>query len=188
MESNSVLRIQRFHEAEARQWGFHAIHRDSVWIFKITESVQCKCRVKNHEFNSQWISLTKDGTITVHADKSRPYAWDGCSPKFVIGKKQFIFGTPDGYRDYRMELPLTWIASLVHDAFYQYLHVIPLKKAEVDKIFRDLLKTAGFKFWPIYYYLVRLFGGHFIKQIGLKGVYYEKYRPVFLKKQVVDRN
>ena len=73
----------------------------------------------------------------------------GCSYKFVVGRKQFIIGTPDGYQDIHMALPITGKASLVHDAFYQYLHVIPVKKDAIDKLFCDMLKEAGFALGPI---------------------------------------
>jgi hypothetical protein len=182
MKKEKRQRIQRLHGAEKRQWGFHALHREGVWIYKIIRPLQYRSRLKGYEFDSRWVSLERDGTVTVYASKERPYAWDGCSPKYIIGNKQFIFGTPDGYRDIYMDYPITSMASLIHDAFYQYLHVIPFKKVEVDRIFKDLLKVAGFRFWPVYYTAVRLFGGHFVRQKGLNGVYEKKYRPIYLSR------
>ena len=184
-------KVKEIHQAEVEKWGFHARHRRSPWILKITESIKYKYHVKDHEFDSERISLAKDGTVTIHASESRPYAWDGNTPKWEFGKKwfgkdQFIIGTPDGYRnileDFPGNFPLTWKASLIHDAFYQYLHVIPIIKKEVDKIFRDILKEEKFFLWRLYYLAVCLLGGlrKDAKQRGLKGVYYKEYRHVYL--------
>ena len=180
MDEDRAARVKRLHDAESQKWGFHARDRNRPWILKVERPVQYQCHVENHEFDSEWISLAKDGTVTIHASKNRPYAWDGCTPKFIIGNKQFILGTPDGYKDIHMEFPITGKASLIHDAFYQYLHVIPITKIEVDRIFKDILKSGGFALWLIYYIAVRLFGGRFVKQEGLDGVYYDKYRPIYL--------
>ena len=72
-----------------------------------------KSDITGHEFDSEWLGLEKDGTITVKASKEKPYAWDGCSYKIVIGRNQFIFGTPDGYQDIHMDLPITGKASFL---------------------------------------------------------------------------
>ena len=52
-------------------------------------------------------------------------------------------------------------ASLVHDALYQYLHLIPIAKAQADRLFREMLIDAGITPWTatIYYWGVRFFGG-----------------------------
>ena len=181
MNKDRAERVKKLHEAESQQWGFHTRDRDRVWILKIEEPVHYQSQLKGYEFDSRWLSLAKDGTVTIHASKERPYAWDGCTPKLAIGNKQFIIGSPDGYQDIDMALPVTGKATLIHDAFYQYLHIIPVPKLEVDRLFRDILKEAGFVLWPLYYLAVRLFGGWSIKQEGLDGVYYAKYRPIYLE-------
>ena len=184
MKKARTPEVKQLQATEFKKWGFHARHRRGPWILKVDQPIQYQSHVKNHEFDSEWVSLAKDGTVTIHASKSKPYAWDGNTPKWVIGKKQFILGIPDGYRDIRRDfpqnLPITWKASLIHDAFYQYLHVIPINKKEVDKIFRNILREEGFFLWPLYNIAVSLFGGCCVKQKGLKGAYAEKYRPVYL--------
>jgi hypothetical protein len=167
VKKDRTFRIKWLQKKEFEEWNFHARDRDRPWIFQIKENFQYKSNITGHEFNSKWLRLEKDGTITVKASQERPYAWDGCSYKIVIGRNQFIFGSPDGYQDIHMDLPITGKASLVHDAFYQYLHVIPVKKAEVDKLFRDMLKEAGFALWPIYYIAVKYLGGLGVKQKGI---------------------
>ena len=186
MNKARTARVQQLHQAESQQWGFHARDRDRVWILKVDQPVHHQSQIKGHEFDSQWLSLAKDGKVTIHASVDRPYAWDGCTPKFVLGNKQFIVGSPDGYKDIDMDLPITGRATLIHDAFYQYLHVIPVPKVEIDRLFRDILKEDGFVPWPLYYLAVRLFGGWSVNQEGLEGVYYAKYRPIYLEKKAPD--
>jgi len=167
VKKDRAFRVRSIQKKEFEKWNFHARDRDRPWIFKIKENFQYRSTITGKEFDSKWLRLEKDGTITVKASQERPYAWDGCSYKIVIGRNQFIFGSPDGYRDIYMDLPITGKASLVHDAFYQYLHVIPVKKADVDKLFRDMLKEAGFALWPIYYTAVKYLGGLGVKQKGI---------------------
>jgi len=169
MRKDRALKVKRTQQKEFDQWQFHARDRDRPWIFQILKKFQYKSKITGYEFDSQWLRLEKDGTITIKANKKKSYAWDGCSYKFVIGKKQFIFGTPDGYQDIDMELPITGRASLVHDAFYQYLHVIPVPKAEVGLLFRDMLKEAGFALYSIYFIAVKYLGGLGVKQEGING-------------------
>jgi len=166
---------------EYEKWGFHARPQKGPWILQIDHPVTHRCHLRKVVFDSEWVSLTLDGTITIHATKQSPFAWDGCSPKIVLGNGQFVVGTPDGYKDSSMEFPITWKASLIHDAFYQYLHVIPFHKKEVDKIFRDLLKQVEFDLWWVYYMAVRIRGGRGIKQKGLHGKYMKKHRPIYLE-------
>jgi len=184
MKEPREQKVARLHDEELSKWGFHARDRDRPWILEVDHPVERRCRVTGHEFDSEWVSLRKDGTVTVHAGPDRHYAWDGCTPKLVFRNfrkmPQFVFGTPDGYSDINTKLPLTGEASLIHDAFYQYLHVIPFSKTEVDRVFRDILEKDGFSLWPLYYIFVLLFGGRGVKQEGLYGVYYEKYRPIYL--------
>jgi len=170
MKKDRTLRIKSIQEKEFEQYGFHARDRDRPWIFQIKEPFHYKSDIKGRVFDSKRLRLEEDGSITVKASIKEPYAWDGCSYKFIIGRKQFIVGTPDGYQDIHMDLPITGKASLVHDAFYQYLHVIPVTKAEVDKLFGDMLKEAGFALGPIYYIAVKYLGGMGIKQKGINRI------------------
>ena len=97
-------------------------------------------------FDNAWCSID-NGTIVIYEG----YAWDGCSPKKdVLGL--FTIGTPDG----RLQegKPITYYASLVHDALCQFRQDIDISKAQTVEIFRDMLNEAGFGLANIYAYAV----------------------------------
>ncbi|KZX79330.1 hypothetical protein A3715_19585 [Oleiphilus sp. HI0009] len=114
------------------------------------------------------------------------YAWDGCTPKsnwwFVA-----ILGTPDWIKqEYTIQtlkknaecvndvetMDVYWnttaYASLVHDALYQYLHVIKSSKEQVDKLFYRLLIESNMPKWLAKCYL------GFVKCLGGKNVVKQK--------------
>ncbi|MGE5234210.1 MAG: hypothetical protein ACM3OB_08860 [Acidobacteriota bacterium] len=98
--------------------------------------------------------LEQGGRITV----TRGYAWNGCSPKFCFF--DLILGTPDGVVDPRTGHAKTWCASLVHDALYQFVpDGLPLRRAQCDRCFLELLRLDGFRLRGIYWAAVRIFGG-----------------------------
>lgn len=135
------------------------------WIFKIREDFVFQSRHLGRTFDSEWLKLEPSGRVTVKANATG-YAWDGCTPKWsLLGLA--IIGTPDGHVDIRTEKPLTYYASLVHDAFYQYLEDVPVTKREIDRQFYEMLRDAGFPLARIYYFFVRAFGGRGIKQRGV---------------------
>jgi len=103
-----------------------------------------------------FLEITKEGMIHINGNKLNGYAWDGCTPKFV--KFDLIFGTPDGRLDDLTEEPITYYASMVHDALYQFKDGIPISRKSADIIFYKILKEAGFKWSWIYYAGVRLAG------------------------------
>jgi hypothetical protein len=113
-------------------------------------------------FDSEWLRLDEDGTVTIKAN-ARGYAWDGCTPKIsILGL--FILGTPDGHIDVETGKSLTYYASLVHDAFYQYLEDIPVSKQEIDRQFYEMLKEQRFPLAWLYYQAVLYLGGLGTKQ------------------------
>ena len=73
---------------------------------------------KYYKSGNGFIELTQDGKIFINGSRLNGYAWDGCTPKFEF--LDFVIGTPDGRLDYLTEKPITYYASLVHDAIYQY--------------------------------------------------------------------
>lgn len=132
------------------------------WIFKIHEDFVFQSRHLGKSFDSDWLRLEPDGLVTVKANATG-YAWDGCTPKWsILGL--VILGTPDGHIDIRTEKPLTYYASLVHDAFYQYLEHVPVAKADIDRQFYEMLREAGFPLARLYYVFTRLLGGRGVKQ------------------------
>lgn len=68
-----------------------------IWKFRITEPVELKIPIKGRSFKNEWIILTKKGVLSIKASKRRPFAWDGCTPKWVWF--DLMFGTPDGAID-----------------------------------------------------------------------------------------
>lgn len=136
--------------------------RNYPWKFKIQSDYHYKSTIVGKEFDSQWLRLDKDGLITIKANADG-YAWDGCTPKFsFLGLA--IIGIPDGHIDIDTMQPKTYYASLVHDAFYQYLTDVPVSKKEIDKLFFKMLKERFFPLSRLYYIAVRLFGGLGVNQ------------------------
>jgi hypothetical protein len=127
-----------------------------VYLFVQTEDFSIKTTILGRTFDSEWLKVEPDGTITVKGSNDRGYAWDGCSPKFNF--LQLTFGTPDGMPDYQTCKPITYYASMFHDAMNQYKKLIDISRKETDKLFKDNLKAAGFIWWWLYYFAVRTFG------------------------------
>ncbi len=116
---------------------------------------------KYYKSGNGFIELTQDGKIFINGSRLNGYAWDGCTPKFEF--LDFVIGTPDGRLDYLTEKPITYYASLVHDAIYQYKSEIPVCRKDADIIFLKILSEAGFYWSWVYYIIIRLFGGFYGK-------------------------
>ncbi len=110
--------------------------------------------------------------LTIKASEDEPYAWDGCTPKINV-LDFFVVGTPDG-----RQLPngerITQRASLVHDALYQYLHVLTIRRRDIDRLFLKMLADNRFKLRHLYYIAVRLVGGLHL-ELQLRGIMKIKY-------------
>jgi hypothetical protein len=134
-----------------------------VYKFVHFEDVYIKTNLIDRPFykKNEWLEIKEDGTIIVKAGNRGGYAWDGCSPKWNF--IDLIFGTPDGIFDYNTDKQITYYASMIHDALYQYKASIAVSRKEVDVIFKLNLQKSGFLLWRIYYLAVRLFGGFFGK-------------------------
>jgi hypothetical protein len=86
------------------------------------------------------------------------YAWDGCTPKLFLF--DIVIGTPDGVPNKITKKPKTYYASLLHDVLYQFLDAnLPLSRAQVDKVFLDIMTRDHFALRKIYYGVVRILGG-----------------------------
>ncbi len=101
-------------------------------------------------FDCEWLAIYS-GLITVR----RYYAWDGCSYKWSI-LDLFVVGVPDGRLRYGV--PMTYYASLIHDALTQFRHELPITKQQATAIFDALLKESGFFWRHVYVYMVKKFG------------------------------
>ena len=103
------------------------------------------------------LEIAKDGRITV----KQGYAWDGCTPKLCFF--DILFGTPDGVVHRKSGKTKTYYASLVHDAFYQFLSEIPriaqISRRDADDFFYRIMEEYEFAPRWIYWLAVRLFGG-----------------------------
>jgi hypothetical protein len=127
----------------------------SNYKYKIMAPKQFKSQITGYEWEGPWLSIAANGMITVKASTDRPFAWDGCSPKFrLLGLG--LVGTPDGAIDINTGQSATFYASMVHDALYQSLDVIPLSRKECDQIFREIL--GSYELAGVYYWAVRCFG------------------------------
>ena len=102
-----------------------------------------------------WISIA-NSVLTVKAG----YAWDGASPSGLF------WDTWDGPMCEEEELPLTYWATLLHDAIYQYIREIaevlgwPIRRVRRrgDKSFLDEMRKKKFDYSRLYYRAVRAFG------------------------------
>ena len=134
------------------------------WLFQLEKDYSFKSEEvsiqpnEDLEFRDErhrlWLEIKQDGTITV----KEGYAWDGCSPKFNI-LDLFWVGTPDGAIDEGK--PITYYASLVHDALGQFRkeEEMPFDRKQRDLIFAEMLE--GFVFQGLYYMAVRIFGSFY---------------------------
>jgi hypothetical protein len=146
--------------------------KNKVYKFIQEKYVRLFINIENRElYDNDWISVC-NSSITIRARRDHSYAWDGCSPK--KNWLDITWGTPDGRLDFKTKKPITYYASLFHDAIYQFKNEIPISRKEADIIFKLMLKDAGFYWWRVYYWMVRLFGWlygdwkHKTTQKGLK--------------------
>ena len=94
------------------------------------------------DFSNEWITI-RHGRITIQAG----YAWDGCSPTWNLGP--LWFGPWDGPLTSEGK-PVTFYATLVHDALCQFRPDIPnLSKKQTVDLFRSLLVESGAPTWMI---------------------------------------
>ncbi|MCY1284833.1 hypothetical protein D9M68_322420 [compost metagenome] len=184
-----LRRAAALQERSLRDWGFAGRDRDGPWLNYIDHALVYDCPAwRGRYFYGEWL-LIHDGRLIVNPGESRPprdgtdvryaferprtYAWDGCSPKIAFYWLA-LFGSPDWWERHtpitrihqgrlqRCEVfwPLAHHASLVHDALYQYLHVVPVSKRGADRLFQHMLRESGMPAWLawLYFVAVDLFG------------------------------
>lgn len=127
-----------------------------VYKYVIENQVEIKTNLIDRVYENSWVTI-REGVIRIKATIDRPYAWDGCSPKWE--RYDLILGTPDGRLDWRTLEPITYYASMIHDVLCQFINCkgFPISRIEADIIFRELLRLSGFKLTKIYFYAVRLY-------------------------------
>lgn len=135
--------------------------RNKVYKYVHEKDVYIKTNITGLTFDNQWLSIKPDGRITVKGNENRGYAWDGCSPK--VNFIHLIWGTPDGQLDFRTEKPMTYYASMIHDALYQYKKSVGMSRRDADIIFEEILKESKFMWWWLYGLAVKVGGGFYGK-------------------------
>lgn len=120
------------------------------YLFKLEEDYTHPVVIDSPDFSSRWLDI-EDGVLTVKSG----YAWDGCTPCCsVLGL--FTINTPNGHLSGNR--PITYYASLVHDALYQYRGKHSLSKEDADLMFLQDLEAREFKPAKVYYWFVKKFG------------------------------
>lgn len=114
-------------------------------------------------FVADWLEISTDGLVKVKANATG-YAWDGCTPKYSFFDIAIV-GVPDGHIDVRTMQPFTYRASMVHDALYQYLDSVPVRKRDIDLLFLEML--GDFRLRHLYYFAVKHLGGWGVVQRGV---------------------
>lgn len=101
-----------------------------------------------------WLIIDAEGVMTI----AKGYASDGCSPRYVFCN--YVISPPDGPIDLDTGLPQTYYASLVHDALCQFIDSpdMPFSRAQIDRIFYDILVRDHFKWADQYYWAVTNLG------------------------------
>ncbi len=125
-----------------------------VYKFVVKQDVVFENTGIDVEFHdaSAFIDIDEHGTITVKGSHLNGYAWDGCTPKVNIFDL-WLVGVPDGREVVTTQKPITFYASMVHDALCQYREAIGLTRRQADRVFLKYL--GGFKLRYVYYGFVR---------------------------------
>lgn len=93
------------------------------------------------EYDGPWLTVSR-GRIAIPAG----YCWDGCSPTLRL-PGGFWLGPPDGPLGIDGR-PVSWRASLVHDALCQHrADLAGLGKAATVALFARMLAEAGAPIW-----------------------------------------
>lgn len=127
----------------------------STWRYKTEEDIVSFAEeLKGVFFSDKWLSID-DGRIHI----PQQYAWDGCSPSWQMPFGIWI-GTWDGPLGIDAR-PVSWRASLFHDALCQFRpKIYNLKKQNTIDLFSRLLRESNAPAWmcKLYPEAVRRFG------------------------------
>lgn len=127
--------------------------RSRPWLFSLTQDYQWDASqwiVRDIAFDNPWLCINL-GIITV----KQGYSWDGCTPKWALADL-WVIGTPDGRLHYG--LPITYHASLIHDALVQFRHQLPITQQQATAIFDAMLAERQFAWRKLYVWAVSHFG------------------------------
>ena len=129
-----------------------------LWLFKLSADYSWDASrfiSSNISFDNAWLKIY-NSVITV----KQGYAWDGCSYKWVIADL-WVIGTPDGRLHHG--LPITYHASLIHDALTQFRAALPVTHQQATAIFDAILKERRFFWRKLYVWAVSMLGPHDFK-------------------------
>lgn len=158
---------------------------NKVYKYVHDTDVSIETNLKPEEFENDFLRIKSDGTITVKGSVKDGYAWDGCSPKKEI--LDLLWGTPDGKLDYRTEKPMTYYASMIHDAVYQFKGEVDISRREADRIFLLILKESKFFWARLYGFGVRVGGRFYGKWRKKKSTKIVKiFKSSWIVEEVVD--
>lgn len=121
------------------------------WLYRLDKDVIFQTEIFGFHLKAPYFELEKNGVVTL----KKGYAWNGCTPKFSF-LDLFKIGTPDGVIDGETKLPVTAMASALHDALYQYGILIGITRKQADDEFKRFL--GRFKLAGLYYFTVRALG------------------------------
>jgi hypothetical protein len=130
--------------------------KNQVYIYTIRERRTFCTNVLGANFDNEWMTLTEDGSLTIKGDNADGYAWDGCTPKFMV--YGMVFGVLEGDLNPETDKSRTYYPTLVHDIFYQFSYHFrgPKMRAAVDSEFLRMLNEEHFPAACAYYRAVRL--------------------------------
>lgn len=149
---NRIKTLNEISQVYANNWVWSPI------ALYLTEDFTYKLHIKP---KSAWksksgkVEITEDGLIIIR----KGYKWDGtsCVPdgQYINEELVPVYSSSD------KGVPITWMASLIHDVLYYHLDEegFPYERKDCDNIFRVLLEEALFSFSNLYWLGVRLFGG-----------------------------
>jgi hypothetical protein len=132
---------------------------NKVWIFRHERDESIKTNIAGRSFKRDRLLIEPSGEIIVKCSYGNGYAWDGCTPKWNC--LHFTWGTPDGKLQYETGKPMSYYASMFHDALYQFKNEkdMCISRKETDLIFKMLMQRNKFIWSTVYYIAVRMFGG-----------------------------
>jgi len=121
-------------------------------LYRLPHTYMYKTHLKGFSFKAEYLELRKSGLLII----PKGYVWDGCSFTFSF-LDLFTFGTPEGRIHFKTGKPVTYYASLVHDALYQYHHEIGISKKVADQLFLKMLNKEKYPLARVYYLALRTY-------------------------------
>ncbi len=131
--------------------------KSKVWLYKVFKDHIFHTDIKGRDFENEWMKITPDGKITVKGSHPGGFAWDGCSPKWIVF--DLVLGSPDGVVNPLTLKPKTYYASMVHDVVYQIGTINGITRKEADILLLKLLRD--FKLRYLYYFISRTLGWYY---------------------------